>query len=42
MDTTLPFAELRRQSRINDAAQAARNTADFSARIRAALPTVPR
>jgi hypothetical protein len=39
LDTSLPFAELRRRSRINDAAQAADNAADFSERIRASLPT---
>ena len=40
VDTTLPFAELRQRSRINDAAQAAGNVPDFSARIRASLPTI--
>ena len=38
IDTTLPFAELRRQSEINDAAQAADQAPDFSERIRAAVP----
>uniref|UniRef100_Q01UC1 Lnb N-terminal periplasmic domain-containing protein n=1 Tax=Solibacter usitatus (strain Ellin6076) TaxID=234267 RepID=Q01UC1_SOLUE len=38
VDTTLPFAELRRRSRINDAAVAADNAPDFSERIRAAVP----
>ena len=38
VDTTLPFEELRRRSRINDAAQAANNAPDFSQRIRASLP----
>jgi Domain of unknown function (DUF4105) len=42
MDTTLPFDELRRRSRINEAAQAADDAPDFSARIRAALPTIAR
>ena len=40
MDTTLPFEELRRRSQINDAAQAADSTADFSDRIRASVPTI--
>jgi hypothetical protein len=39
VDTTLPFDELRRLSRINDAARAADNAADFSQRIRAAVPS---
>jgi hypothetical protein len=38
LDTALPFAELRSRSRINDAAQAADNSPDFSQRIRAAVP----
>lgn len=38
--STLPFDELRRRSRINDAALAASDAADFSARIRAGLPTM--
>lgn len=38
LDTSLPFSELRRRSRINDAAQAADQAADFSGRIRASLP----
>jgi hypothetical protein len=38
VDTTLPFEELRRRSQINEAAQAAGGTADFSERIRASLP----
>jgi hypothetical protein len=42
LDTTLPFAELRRRSHINEAAQAAGNTKDFSERIRRSLPTMPR
>jgi Domain of unknown function (DUF4105) len=41
IDTTLPFDELRRRSLINQAAQAD-GASDFSQRIRAALPTVPR
>jgi len=36
VDNTLPFDELRRRSRINDAALAADDTPDFSQRIRAA------
>ena len=42
VDTTLPFDELRRRSQINDAAQAADGATDFSQRIRASLPTIPR
>jgi hypothetical protein len=42
MDTTLPFDELRRRSRINEAALAADGAADFSERIRASLPTISR
>jgi Domain of unknown function (DUF4105) len=42
VDTTLPFDELRRRSQINEVAQAADAAPDFSERIRAALPTVPR
>jgi hypothetical protein len=38
MDTTLPFEELRRRSRITDIAKAAENAPDFSERIRAYLP----
>ena len=38
VDTTLPFAELRRRSRINDAANAAGDAPDFSHRIRASVP----
>jgi hypothetical protein len=38
VDTNLGFEELRRQSHINEAAHAAGNVADFSARIRASLP----
>jgi hypothetical protein len=38
LNTTLPFNELRRRSRINDAAQAAGDSPDFSERIRASLP----
>ena len=38
LDTDLPFAELRPRSKINDAAQAADNSPDFSQRIRAAVP----
>src|SRR4029450_10592277 len=42
VDTTLPFAELRRRSLINDVARAADGAPDFSQRIRASLPTVHR
>jgi len=42
IDTTLPFAELRRRSQINEAAQAADDAPDFSERIRASLPTINR
>lgn len=42
LDTTLPFDELRRRSLINEAAQAAGDASDFSERIRASLPTIPR
>jgi hypothetical protein len=38
LDTGLPFAELKRRSHINAAAQAADQAADFSQRIRAGLP----
>jgi hypothetical protein len=38
MDQTLPFPELRRQSLINDRAQAAQGAPDFSKRIREGLP----
>jgi hypothetical protein len=38
VDNTLPFDELRRRSRINEAAQAAADAPDFSQRIRASLP----
>jgi Domain of unknown function (DUF4105) len=42
VDTTLPFDELQRRSRINEAALAAGDAPDFSQRIRASLPTIPR
>jgi hypothetical protein len=44
VDTTLPFDELRRLSLINEAAEAAGGAPEpeFSQRIRASLPTVPR
>jgi Domain of unknown function (DUF4105) len=42
VDTTLPFDELRQRSLINAAAQAAEGAPDFSQRIRASLPTLPR
>lgn len=38
VDTSLPFEELRRRSRINEAARAADNAPDFFRRIRASLP----
>lgn len=38
LDTSVPFEELRRRSRVNAAAQAADQAADFSQRIRAGLP----
>jgi hypothetical protein len=38
LDTSLPFPELMRRSRINDAARAADQAPDFSRRIRAGLP----
>jgi hypothetical protein len=39
VDTSLPFSELRRRSRINDAAEAVGDAPDFSQRIRASLPS---
>jgi hypothetical protein len=42
LDTTLPFDELRRRSQINEAAQEADDSPDFSERIRASLPTITR
>lgn len=42
LDTTLPFDELRRRSLINEAARAADGAPDFSQRIRASLPLIPR
>jgi hypothetical protein len=41
LDTSLPFAELREYSRINDVARAAGNAEDFSERIRKSLPLPP-
>ena len=38
LDTSLPFEELQRRSRINDPARAADRAADFSRRIREGLP----
>lgn len=38
INTTLPFEELRRRSRVNDAAKAAGDAPDFSNRIRIGLP----
>jgi hypothetical protein len=40
VDTTLPFAELRRRSLINAAAQAADGSPDFSQRIRRSAPAI--
>jgi hypothetical protein len=40
IDTTLPFDELRRRSRINEAARAADQAPDFSQRIRVSVPTI--
>jgi len=42
VDTTLPFEELRQRSKINAAALAADGAPDFSERIRASLPAMPR
>jgi hypothetical protein len=44
VDTTLSFEELRRRSQINEAAQSADGAPepDFSQRIRASVPTIPR
>jgi hypothetical protein len=41
LDTSLPFAELKQQSRINDRARAADQDPAFSQRIRAGLPPRP-
>ncbi len=38
LDTSLPFDELKRRSRINDRARAAGDAPDFSARIREGMP----
>ncbi len=40
VDTSLPFEELRRRSRITAAAQAAEGSPDFSSRIREGLPAI--
>jgi hypothetical protein len=42
VDTSLPFDELRRRSRINEAAEADERSPDFPRRIRAALPSAGR
>jgi hypothetical protein len=42
IDTSLPYEELRRRSRINDVAIALDHDPDFSNKIRAALPIPPR
>ena len=41
LDTSLPFEELRRRSRVNERAVAADHDADFSRRIRVGLPGMP-
>ncbi len=41
LDTSMPFAELRKRSHVNPAAQAADTAPDFSQRIRAGLPRPP-
>jgi uncharacterized protein DUF4105 len=41
LDTTIPFDELKRRSRINEAARAAGDAPDFSVRIRAGVPRPP-
>ncbi len=41
LDTSMPFAELKARSLINDQAHAADQASDFSARIRAGLPQPP-
>jgi len=38
LDTSLPFDELKRRSRVNDRARAAGDAEDFSARIREGMP----
>lgn len=42
LETALPFEELRRRGHINEAARAADDAADFSQRVRAAVPQPPR
>src|SRR5215467_7138259 len=42
IDTSVPFEELKRRSRVNPAAQAADQAADFSERIRVGLPNPPK
>ena len=42
VDTTLPFAELREQSRVNEEAAAAGDARDFPKLIRTGLPTIAR
>jgi hypothetical protein len=41
VNITLPFEELRRRSRIDEAGRSAENAPDFSERIRASLPPRP-
>jgi hypothetical protein len=38
IDNSLPFADLKRLSHVNERAKAADDAADFSAKIRAGLP----
>jgi hypothetical protein len=40
LDTSMPFPELQRRSRVNEAARAADQATDFSRRIRAGLPGI--
>jgi len=40
VDTSLPFEEFRARSRINDAAQGAGDSPDYSTKIRASLPSI--
>jgi hypothetical protein len=42
IDTSLPFEELKRRSRVNPAAQAANQAPDFSQRISVGLPNPPK
>jgi hypothetical protein len=40
LDTSMPFEDLKKRSRVNEAAQAADRAPDFSQRIRAGLPAI--